>query len=208
MTKREKEARKKKRKKEAEELAKGFLGCFIIIIVIALAKIFFDLFIDFLAKLKSLIVDNKWIIALVVFIIAFIFILRFTLRYILERKSTKKYDGSPFNPDIYADAHTNGIEFEKYAAIKLSHLGYRKIKFTDITGDHGADLIAIAPDRVKCAIQCKCYSRPVGNKAIQEALTGSAYYDCERAIVVTNNTFTKQAIEDANKVGVILYEYF
>lgn len=102
----------------------------------------------------------------------------------------------------------SGESYENYVATRLKELRYHSIETTKASGDHGADIIAYAPDGVKCAIQCKYYSKPVGNKAVQEALAGMVFYKCDRAIVITNNAFTKQAIEDANRMGVDLMSRF
>lgn len=102
----------------------------------------------------------------------------------------------------------SGESYENYVASRLKELRYHSIETTKASGDHGADIIAYAPDGVKCAIQCKYYSKPVGNKAVQEALAGMVFYKCDRAIVITNNTFTKQAVEDANRMGVDLMSRF
>lgn len=114
-----------------------------------------------------------------------------------------RVSGSALSPD-----DMTGSQYEQYVAEKLRDMGYRKIKFTPASGDHGADIIAVAPDGVQCAVQCKRYAKKVGNKAIQEALAGAAYYGCERAIVATNNQFTPQAIHDAETVGVVLFAEF
>lgn len=55
---------------------------------------------------------------------------------------------------------------------------------------------------LKYGIQCKYYSHPVGNKAIQEAYAGADFYDCDAAMVMTNNTFTRAARELAEKLEV------
>lgn len=114
-----------------------------------------------------------------------------------------RVSGAELSPD-----EMTGSQYEQYVAEKLRDMGYRKIKFTPASGDHGADIIALAPDGVQCAVQCKRYAKKVGNKAIQEALAGAAYYGCERAIVATNNQFTPQAIHDAETVGVVLFAEF
>ena len=49
-------------------------------------------------------------------------------------------------------------------------------------------------DNIKIVIQTKCYHNVVGNKAIQEAVAGMKYYDADKAMVITNSTFTRSAI--------------
>jgi restriction system protein len=46
----------------------------------------------------------------------------------------------------------------------------------------------------------------VSNKAIQEVVAGMKYYDLKKGIVVTNNYFTKSAIELGNSNDVVLWD--
>jgi len=55
-------------------------------------------------------------------------------------------------------------------------------------------------------VQCKFYSHPVGVSAVQQVVGGMAYYDCDRAMVITNNTFTRQAKELAERNDVELLD--
>lgn len=98
---------------------------------------------------------------------------------------------------------SNGLEYEQYCADYLNKHGYHDAKATKASGDHGVDVIAYKRGK-KYAVQCKYYSSPVGNKAIQEVYTGVALYDCDYGIVITNSTFTKQAKDEASKLGVKL----
>lgn len=41
---------------------------------------------------------------------------------------------------------------------------------------------------------------------MEEARAGAEYYACDRAVVLTNNYFTKQAIEGASRIGVLLWD--
>lgn len=98
---------------------------------------------------------------------------------------------------------SNGLEYEQYCADYLNKHGYHDAKATKASGDHGVDVIAYKRGK-KYAVQCKYYSSPVGNKAIQEVYTGMALYDCDYGIVITNSTFTKQAKSEASKLGIKL----
>ena len=73
------------------------------------------------------------------------------------------------------------------------------------SGDFGVDVTAHRAGH-KYAVQCKYYSSPVSLSAIQEAVAGKALYNCDRAMVVTNSTFTKAARELANANNVLLLE--
>ena len=57
----------------------------------------------------------------------------------------------------------------------------------------------------KYGIQCKMYNGIVNNSAVQEAYTGSNYYSCDAAVVLTNSTFTKKAIDEARTLNVSLW---
>ena len=88
-----------------------------------------------------------------------------------------------------------GKDFERYVAALFRHHGY-KVEETGRTGDQGCDLI-LSRDGEKIVCQIKRYEAPVSNKAIQEAVTAVAIYNCHRSMVVTNSSFTKGAIESA-----------
>ena len=97
-----------------------------------------------------------------------------------------------------------GEQFEEFCADILRGNGYQNVELTPTTGDHGIDILA-RKDGVKYAIQCKRYSKPVGNKAIQEAYSGKTIYNADVAVVMTNTDFTSQAIHDATKLNVLLW---
>lgn len=101
----------------------------------------------------------------------------------------------------------NGQDFENYVADLLIKLGYENVEVTKSSGDFGVDILA-ERDKIKYAIQCKYYSSPVGNKAVQEVFTGKTYYNANIGIVVTNNVFTPAAEEQAEASGVILWDKY
>ena len=95
----------------------------------------------------------------------------------------------------------SGREFEEYVAAVLEGCGFEIEEITVASGDYGADIIAFT-DENRFAIQCKRYGRPVGVKAVQEVISAMKHYDCEKAIVITNSTFTNQAytLAESNEV--------
>ncbi|NOT11982.1 MAG: restriction endonuclease [Methylococcaceae bacterium] len=95
-----------------------------------------------------------------------------------------------------------GTEFEDYLAKLFKTQGYLAEK-TPITGDYGADLI-LHKDQQRIAIQAKCYTGSVGVAAVQEALSGMAYYRCQSAWVVTTGNYTANAVELARQSNVRL----
>ncbi len=99
---------------------------------------------------------------------------------------------------------TTGEEYEVMCCQKLKQHGFTHIETTPKSGDHGIDILAHRAGK-KYAIQCKYYSSPVGNHAIQEAYSGCAYYRYDIPVALTNNTFTKNAIDEAKNIGVQLW---
>jgi restriction system protein len=98
----------------------------------------------------------------------------------------------------------DGRTFEKYLENLFNRLGYR-VERTRYVGDYGADLVT-RKDGVRTVIQAKRYQGKVGIKAVQEAVASKGYYDCTAAMVVTNSTYTKQAVELARANGVELWD--
>jgi restriction system protein len=93
-----------------------------------------------------------------------------------------------------------GAEFETFLAGLFRAQGYAA-EHTPTTGDYGADLI-LSKDGQRIAVQAKRYVGSVGVAAVQEALSGQAYYQCDTAWLVTTGTFTANALELARKCGV------
>ncbi|MBR6751859.1 MAG: restriction endonuclease [Alphaproteobacteria bacterium] len=94
------------------------------------------------------------------------------------------------------------LEYEKQITLKLKELGFNA-KTTKASGDQGADVLA-NKNGVSFAIQCKMYSNPVGNKAVQEVNTARDFYKCDFAVVVSNASFTNSARLAAKAANVIL----
>ncbi len=97
------------------------------------------------------------------------------------------------------------LEFEEHCADYLRLHGWRAT-LTKGSGDQGVDVFAVKAG-VRVVLQCKKYNSAVGNKAVQEAYTGKAYADADRAAVVTNATFTPAARELASKTGLLLLHF-
>ena len=98
-----------------------------------------------------------------------------------------------------------GHEFEHYCAELLRKKGFIEVEVTKGSGDYGADILA-EKDGVTYAIQCKCYTAPIGVKAIQEAYAGRDYYDRMVGAVLTNQYFTTPAVEAAKKLKILLWD--
>ena len=77
---------------------------------------------------------------------------------------------------------------------------------TPASNDYGADLIAEKFGK-KIVIQAKCYTQnPIGPAAVQEVVTSKKYFDCQNAMVITNNEFTSNAKKLAEKNCVKLWD--
>lgn len=128
-----------------------------------------------------------------------------------EEKIIKEYKIKIFEEELYGNKSykigtidkLNGYEFEDFLSELFKSFGF-DVEPTSYSGDYGADII-VKNAYEKMAIQAKNYSGKVGVEAIQQALSGKEYYKCDRAIVITNSYFTKQAIDLAtvSKVELI-----
>ena len=98
-----------------------------------------------------------------------------------------------------------GHDFEYYCADLLREHGFLDVEVTKGSGDFGADILA-EKDGVSYAIQCKCYDKPIGVKAVQEVYAGRDYYDCMIGVVMTNQYFTAPAVELARKLKIMLWD--
>ena len=98
-----------------------------------------------------------------------------------------------------------GHDFEYFCADLLKHRGFIDVEVTKGSGDYGIDILA-EKDGITYAIQCKCYSAPVGVKAVQEAYAGRDYYDKMVAAVLTNQYFTSPAVDAAKKLKILLWD--
>lgn len=97
------------------------------------------------------------------------------------------------------------IQFEHYCADLLNSTGWNA-RVTQASGDQGIDVIA-QHGNVKAVFQCKKYSQPVGNAAVQEIIAGKAFEQAHVAAVVTNATYTTSAKQLASTTGVHLLHF-
>lgn len=99
----------------------------------------------------------------------------------------------------------DGPTFERFLATMFKRDGYAVDLVGNARGDYGGDLV-IRKNGVRTVVQAKCYrSKKVGIKAVQEAHTARAMYDCADAMVVTNHVFSEQAEKTARATGVRLW---
>jgi len=100
----------------------------------------------------------------------------------------------------------NGKSFEIWLEELFRKAGYG-VERTPYQKDHGVDLILTTPQGSKIAVQAKKKGQGnTGAQALGEVLRGQKYYKCDKAMVVTNQGFTEQAIKEARKLGIELVD--
>lgn len=97
-----------------------------------------------------------------------------------------------------------GWQFEEYAGTLFVSQGY-EVEYTSTTGDYGADLILKKGQDV-IVVQAKRYKQTVGVKAVQEVIPSMKMYHATAAWVITNSTYTKQALTLAKRNQVRMIE--
>lgn len=85
----------------------------------------------------------------------------------------------------------DGISFEHYIAQLLAERGYSNISLTE-QYDYGVDIIA-EKDGIHWGVQVKRYSGLVKAEAVRQVVTGLRLYGCDRAMVITNSTYSNAA---------------
>jgi restriction system protein len=102
-------------------------------------------------------------------------------------------------------ADIDGISFEHHCADMLRNSGW-EARVTQSSADQGIDIIA-SRGGMKGVFQCKKYSQPVGNSAVQEVIAGKVFERASFAVVVSNNSYTQSARQLANAAGVHLIHF-
>lgn len=99
-----------------------------------------------------------------------------------------------------------GLEFENFFADLLRRNQYTDVQVTQASGDYGGDVIATDKSGVRICFQCKYYTCDVGISAVQEVFAAVKYYGCDQGAVVVRNSYTRNARELAEKIGVTLHD--
>jgi len=100
--------------------------------------------------------------------------------------------------------YMEGFEFEEYICNLLRFKGF-EVEHTRGSGDFGVDIVA-SKEGFRYAVQVKRRNSPVSRRAISDAVGGMAKYDCNVAMVITNNYFTEGAKELAKANKCILID--
>ena len=87
----------------------------------------------------------------------------------------------------------SGLEFEKFIAHLLKKQGYTGVRLTE-KYDYGVDIVAVK-DGIRWGIQVKRYSGLVKAEAVRQVVTALTKYQCDRAMVISNSSYSKVAID-------------
>jgi restriction system protein len=96
-------------------------------------------------------------------------------------------------------------EFEHYCADVLRQARW-EARVTPASGDQGVDIIADKRG-LRVVVQCKKYSKPVGNRAVQEIVAAIAHEEADRGVVVATCGFTPAAERLARSNDVLLLHH-
>lgn len=96
-------------------------------------------------------------------------------------------------------------DYELHCALLLRSVGW-DAQTTVASGDQGADIIAHRGG-VVLVVQCKLYSQPVGNSAVQEISAARLHQRADYAAVVSNASFTPAARQLAMTNGLYLLHH-
>jgi restriction system protein len=127
------------------------------------------------------------------------------VRLILPLVTQWAAEGDPMPGGEQFDPSLSPIEYERFCADKFTAAGW-KARLTKASGDQGADIMCEANGR-RLVVQCKLYSTPVGNAAVQEVIAAREFEFADAAIVVSNAAYTPAARKLAAVAGVHLLHH-
>lgn len=108
--------------------------------------------------------------------------------------------------NIKSTDNMTGRKFEIWLKKLLIKSGYT-VELTQCSRDKGADLIVVNSKGARIAIQAKkLKTGRVDPNACGQAWRGMKYYNCDYAVVATNQYFSKQTKEEAKKNKTILWD--
>ena len=122
----------------------------------------------------------------------------------IKIEETKKEETTKFN--IYSLDSLSGKEFEDFLKWMFQELGYA-VELTKVTADSGVDLV-VKKDKDKIAIQAKRFNRntKVSNNVVLKTHGGMGVYKCNKSMIITTSHYTNQAIQDAKKLNIELWD--
>lgn len=148
------------------------------------------------------------IIAIVYLVKGIIYIIAVASKEKAKREEEKIYKdllNTNIQEQLIRVDNLEGLQFEKYIGELLKKIGFKNVIVTKGSGDFGADIVA-EKDNDKYAFQCKRFSSTIGPRPIGEVLRGMNKYKCNKGVVITNNYFTNQAIQEAKVSNIELWD--
>ncbi len=97
-----------------------------------------------------------------------------------------------------------GLDFEHHVARLLEQKGFSKVRLTE-KYDLGVDIIAYK-DGIRWGIQIKRYSGLVKAEAVRQVVTALNHYGCDRAMVITNSSYSHTAEQLAKTNNCLLID--
>jgi restriction system protein len=98
------------------------------------------------------------------------------------------------------------FQFRDYVRKLMEHQGYTtEVPLVVSADDIGTDLVATKDGR-RTSVVIMRYSKVLSPRVVDEANRNKANYNCEFAMVVTNGTFRKEAMEMAGSTSCALID--
>jgi len=97
------------------------------------------------------------------------------------------------------------LDYERFCAARLQAIGWI-CELTKGSGDQGADIVARKAGTI-LIVQCKKYSSPVGNGAVQEVIAAKSHNKADYGAVVSNASFTRSAVDLASSTRTLLLNH-
>jgi len=118
---------------------------------------------------------------------------------LLSQRGFQRRQTIPTNIDFM-----DGLDFERYVADLLKLHGFHNASLTE-QYDMGVDIVA-EKEGQRWGIQVKRYSGLVKVAAVRQVVTALKFYDCDRAMVVTNSTYSNVARHLAESNDCVLID--
>jgi restriction system protein len=134
----------------------------------------------------------------VVVVAALVFVIKLLIKFI------RRFRIAVHNIRLRDVDTMDGISFERYVAQLLIDRGYENVSLTE-QYDYGVDIIA-EKDDVRWGVQVKRHSGLVKAAAVRQVVTGLRLYSCDRAMVITNSTFSAVAKRLAESNDCVLID--
>lgn len=98
-----------------------------------------------------------------------------------------------------------GTDFEELTAGLLRRDGCTEVARTGGSGDRGVDVLGRLPDGRLLVVQCKRWApgRAVGSPEIIRLVGSQRHYEADAAMIVTTSRLTRNAVQDAERHGIL-----